>query len=779
MKIFLKENTRLKRFKGSHSGRPLSTCDYDMSGEVSTVAANSDAVIGITERTEAVVRGLKLVLEHHDASSQTQHSLAEQLHGYLDTSSSEKVWMARIKYVLNYPLAKYLRNELPPPPDQAFKPSGHLRRWMKARLNAFNRKNTHLWYSWLQAKRCSLSVSDAMVADAYKKHFSQLTQPDPCYINGEVSSRAEKILRNPSFLYVLNSIRKRINLDPESFTDQTPSTSACFENPRSKGGQYGQLLEICNNWNEESNYLRLSSAENPAAYLERTKEPVDIYLNRPEDWHLRQPFWLGNDELVCMYQQTTVRGGVRQRFVTEQYERAGRYKWQLLRSAADYMNKANTHCDATIQAVLEPLKIRIISKGSAVLYYSMKPLQKAIHSAMRVMPCFRLIGRPLCPTDLIDLIPDNVAKDDEWISVDYSAATDGLSSYLGMEIISKLIRDIPIEQQICARKVLGPHRLHYPVLANGKWGSPEYRGTQENGQLMGGILSFPILCLANLAVYLETKKIRSSDPRVIKAALSKVLVNGDDMLYVGNSNDWLRNIKVGKEVGLEMSIGKAYHHRRYANANSTSFICDLDKIRTEFVEVEESYIKLNVAHPYQINYLNVGLVFGQHKVQQRSAGTADSHHRDFDGVVSNIPGILAGSLPGKQSRLLGLVLASRKDQVRQDTECELINGRRRSVHHRNLFLPIALGGMGLDPPCGWSYAIKSIDRRLAKSLSNNQLSVRPLPGFEVESASFRLEPWIRKDPESTPVSYRLCQGRMRHVPLGAHHLWWHHGGTTC
>jgi hypothetical protein len=97
-----------------------------------------------------------------------------------------------------------------------------------------------------------------------------------------------------------------------------------------------------------------------------------------------------------------------------------------------------------------------------------------------------------------------------------------------------------------------------------------------NGQLMGSILSFPILCLANLAVYLETTTDYQrgwSDKR----RLSSVLINGDDMLYVAPESLWDVHKWVASQVGLELSVGKAYCHDVYANVNSQSVHFDLGK----------------------------------------------------------------------------------------------------------------------------------------------------------------------------------------------------------
>lgn len=790
MKIFLKQKTRaLKLLKVPYSDLSQSSRFRDMSGEVPAVAGpSSGPVIGLTERTDALVRGLVFLLEHHGAPSRVTCQLKEQLHNYLDTSDAEGNWLKRAKYALTYPLAKFLRNDPPPSPDAVFRPTGVLRRWMKARLNAFNRKNVHLWYSWLQVKRCALSVSDTMVAAAYEKHFQQLTMPDPCLDNTVGSELLDQIFDNPAFRKVLTHVRKGIGRVYENdFSERVASTSACFESSRKTDGQYGALREFLPGLKDFLAYdeqppvdLEIMRSTDYIGYLPDLDKILEVQDEIPYD--LIPDFasvkysrgclqWIGGDELVRMEERNAVRGDHTQMVVVERYERYGRIWWNMLTKVRDsrlITTKANLN--ATIQAVLEPLKIRIISKGPAFEYYEMKPLQKAIHGVMRTMPCFRLIGRPMCPTDLMDCVRDVITEDDMWHSVDYSAATDGLSSEYGMRILEFILSSIPVEERIRAGKVLGPHLLHYPTLrSDGTWSAKgAARGCQTNGQLMGGILSFPILCLANLGVYLHVRKMNG---RLSDNSLNEVLVNGDDMLYIGNQKEWDLHGAVGKAVGLEMSVGKAYRHRAYANANSTSFVMDLDR----YLPQEFGGALLT---PYQINFLNVGLVFGQHKVQAREAGTAESHHVT-SGCVPNIPVILDGCLPGRQSDVLRYILLKRRNEVRQDTKALLIQNRRRYEVSRNLFLPCSQGGMGIVPPIDWQYRVKKIDRRIAASLvPEAPRSCFPLPGYAVESDTEAIPPWVRKQPEPSIPEYRLGQGRIRHIPLVPLVPYWHSRGVV-
>jgi hypothetical protein len=785
-----------------------------MSSNDRTHASNRSDAVEISDRTNALVRGLQFVMHHHRATAVMCRLMKEQVSTYLSSTKDEMVWLKRAKYLLCYPLAKYLRNELPPSPDSVPRFSGAFRRWMKARFNAYNRSNTHLWYSWLQCKRSALPVSDDLVEDAYKKHFETLTKHDP--LEGyEGGLTLERFMRHPVFSKVLQKTANQIAcIFRDDFSERVASTSACFEASRSKGGQYASLRDICTTPSSREEILGEVEGRHTLLFEDEplTKLPFE-YPDTPEilreitglpeaslgkAWDFSEssecpnricfhkedkvftPF-LGGDELVSMQWIKVVDGGRLRQGVVQLYENCGRLWWETLAFWAQRDSwERDGKCDAVIQVVLEPLKMRIISKGNSLSYYRVKPFQKAMHTALRRWNCFRLIGRRISPTDLVDLMPQSESSwrslQNKWASVDYSAATDGLSSLLGHSILERLYSGIHATirsdgtwdtrhafkagfSPADLHRVLGSHKLWYPKrvsrMRNGQlekeWSTPELRGEQTNGQLMGSPLSFPILCLANLAVYCQVK-----DPQSIEE-LDSVLINGDDMLYVGDDIDWENHKRLSGSVGLEMSVGKSYLHHRYANVNSCSFDCKLTPGST----------------PWQIDYLNAGLVFGQHKVQvkeSRERQAAADHHQSSD-LVSNIDEILKGSLPGRQCDLLRSVLEARYKEARKDSFSMILEkGRKPRSYHRNMFLPTVFGGLGVDAPVGWKFRITSEDRKVAmgRLLSGLSFSVLPsLPGFELESLS-SVPPWIAKQAEPDIPYFRVTERKMKNIPLGHH-----------
>jgi len=683
---------------------------------------NSQSVT-VSQRSSALLRGLVEVVRHHGASTTIQSELVTQMSEYLDSSSDEKVWLKRAKHALTYPMAKYLRNAPPDPADQVFSPRGSLRGWMKPRLMCFNMRNTHLWYSWLQSKRCSLPASPEMVEGTYKEHLSTLTKND-C---GD-DSRIREIMLQPDFKDLLEeislSVKYELGVREQSQFRQQASHNAGFEKTRSRGGQARHLGEIAG----------LLQRNNGRCF--RWNRKIEIFVG---DEELENEYWIpdfleggiqGGGDLHSMSDtHLFVPAGFKKYWnvltVVECRTPSGYRQWvdELSAIKRDY-TKGNLKC--VIQAVLEPFKVRVISKGESLPYYLSKSLQKAIHRTIARYPCFRLIAEPFCASMLYDL-QRYAQEGDKWFSVDYSAATDNLSWKYSGWIFRRVIKYLPVHVQEMALAVLGPHKLYYPPEG---FGPPEYRGLQKTGQLMGSILSFPILCLANLGVYMLNMR-EAQNGWCLEKRLNAVLINGDDMLYPGPERLWDQHIQIGLDVGLKMSPGKSYVHDEYANVNSMSVHCSISKKAT----------------PVAVPYLNMGLFFGQRKVQvddtkdgfrsaveeghvrckvaspERVSGLYASAHLTQDpdaGYVTNIPLILAGCRDSKKCDTLARYLSLHAKAIAGECRAVLLKRKGRckttSLHTRNLFISKSLGGMGIEPPTGFRFMVKKTDRYLAQSL---------------------------------------------------------------
>jgi hypothetical protein len=558
-----------------------------------------------------------------------------------------------------------------------------------------------------------------MVHTAYEEHRVAMGLPDPIDddTHDSVMEQLEPVLTDvcTSLLATYQPATLEEHLEYyghiEGDARHVASTRACFEKSRENGGQLGALMERA--------FLKDGQL--------RPRMNFDLELTR-----------------ISYHTQCIVGGVVTNNALFEHYRKpVAERAWSdsLNGEAFFYHGQA---LKATIQVVLEPLKTRVISKGESTPYYLSKPLQTKIHDILRHRGEFRLIGRPLSATDLMDLEQNRVkggVGGHEWFSIDYSAATDGLSARLSASIMERILRGQRSDLLPIWMSVLAPHYCRYPFPHD-----DVLPIQQVNGQLMGSILSFPILCLANLGLYLHVIK---DDPRPLREKLAGVLVNGDDMLYVARRSRWATHVAAGERVGLKMSPGKAYHDRVFANANSACFhfpLLDENRegtfipehwaskgpIRWEDDLIPARYVE-KTATPKAIPFLNSGLYFGQNKVMNKVAETGS----EVQSRAAVVEELLRGCRPGVKSRVqeiyAGYIKRHHDDLFRE-------------IGHRNLFISRGLGGMGLTPHQDLEFKITSSQRRLAYKLYHEtrygHLGYGPLPGPELPEAPITLMvPW--------------------------------------
>jgi hypothetical protein len=664
--------------------------------------------------TSGLVRGIKAVVKAFGGDNCLADRLGNQLSSYLVTDD-EKVWVARAKDVLCRPMALFLCNDPPKtPPGGSFEPTGSVRRWYKARLRRYCSENRRLWFTWFQAKRSCFPLSEQYQLGAYKDHHATLTSPD-MGDDAFIDYTLESDISIPSetgpgaFVELLDDIARDVLSEYKAekpFFDNTPSYSACFEMTRSKNGQNGGIKEMIHYvWSplgfSDLHYMREEGVGWFRSVHSFFMPPGSAY------WDLTRHCleYLKPDADISVFKDLI--GAVDEIFPDP---------WKNLEYLA-----------ATIQTVLEPLKCRIISKGNALPYYRMRRLQKAMFNALKKYQCFVPISKPFCPTQISDLEVDESIPDPEWGSIDFKGATDGVSWKYSKRILQRVLRDMDTEYPEVvneAFKVLGPHRLFYPCKKGGKGGHTETElwdgGMQKKGQLMGSILSFPILCLANLGLYNSTMSLAGHELTKSKLVRS-VFVNGDDMLYLGNKEIFKLHAINGAKVGLEFSVGKAYSHKTYANINSISLYCTINKNLSDSLGRR---VYSAVVEPY----FNTGLFFGQKKVM-----TANGPSSEGGSLHSTLNWLLFGCPVKYRCRMLAKFLRRFRNDIGRELSVAFKDGRYERKVLRNLFLPISVGGGGVIPPDGWRYFITSDQKLLAKSIvfsapGMQQTQQLPLPG---------------------------------------------------
>lgn len=234
----------------------------------------------------------------------------------------------------------------------------------------------------------------------------------------------------------------------------------------------------------------------------------------------------------------------------------------------DWSSLSEPTNEVKVSAILEPLKVRTVTVGES-RNWVLKPVQKAMLAALKQYPCFK----PCFTPNYLEDIQGMKEISGVWLSGDYSAATDGLHSDIQRVILRSLYRRLKTSsvpdtllQLLCKeiKREGGVHRVTYPH-------SYDIAPVdQTNGQLMGSLLSFPILCLINAFT-------------ICKATGKKLeqlpgLIHGDDVLArmsISQISEWK---KVCPELGLELSIGKNYISPSWGSIDSQVFSLEGEKM---------------------------------------------------------------------------------------------------------------------------------------------------------------------------------------------------------
>lgn len=293
----------------------------------------------------------------------------------------------------------------------------------------------------------------------------------------------------------------------------------------------------------------------------------------------------------------------------------------------------------------EPFKVRVITAGPALKQTVLKPIQKLLWRTLFRKDVFRLIGEPV-NAEIVTSALGTGALGEVFVSGDYKASTDNLHSWVSELLLDEVIACLVINDQdfnpefylelkTMMKQMLTGHMILHPDMktsflkarANGKDCLEFLDGClaeQKEGQLMGSVISFPFLCLANAAICRLAMEISESKTLNLhgKYNRARLLINGDDCVFPGvqpsEKHPGIFSIwkEISEFIGLTSSVGKTYVHRDFFTINSIQF--------NVFNTWEENYIK-------QVPYVNMGLIYGQSKSGQREkfARTLGTLHNDL------------------------------------------------------------------------------------------------------------------------------------------------------
>lgn len=204
--------------------------------------------------------------------------------------------------------------------------------------------------------------------------------------------------------------------------------------------------------------------------------------------------------------------------------------------------------------VKDPLKARIITIPEADTY-CLKSLQLAMFDALKKWKCFEPCWNPGYDLSQLNHQPDRLL-----LSGDYTSATDNLNYHVSQIVMKKLIEKFKFSYPQISKWIAYEgqnHLVQYPE----KSGLPDV--LQENGQLMGSLLSFPILTILN--AWTLCKATNSNLDSV------RGLFHGDDIAASLTSSEIESWKSYASQIGLDLSIGKNYISKDFVSIDSQLF----------------------------------------------------------------------------------------------------------------------------------------------------------------------------------------------------------------
>jgi len=628
---------------------------------------------------------------------------------YLDMHDLDpSEWVGAYKYFHIWPLYRFMKhnpttrhlNNPPPKPSHFTEAdatrfsqigSGEIWRFFKVRLATqgfknyslfFNLSNSvkrgcesmtdnDIWKSMVgQSKRLSRRETQNVEADLLTSYRNP--RGEPClYVRGRL--RVPQNISQALKPYINAIWRDCLVGEPTLGSLTEPSPKSCYENKLSEGGANG--------------YIRAKLVEKELLVYEIHHMNMDGDGNMTPEWALIPKFSThpgGQDSL-----------------------------WDLCSKS----DAEENYYHVTVSAVLEPLKCRLVSKGEAIAYYLTKVYQKHMHGCIKNLPQFSLTGRTL---------HDSHDPSLEWlerfaspkvpyrVSGDYSAATDNLKmsvTKMCFECYLNLLPPNEIRSRECdpvMRRCIYEQKIHYKP--SGGLNFEEFGGkpteiviTQTWGQLMGSPLSFPLLCVANMAAFWYSMDLmqdtQEAFPMITRARDVPVLVNGDDIYFFSNDTHYGIWKRVVEAIGMELSPGKNFVNPNFFTINTRPLYADADG-------------QIRSGKLYQ-----TGLLMGKRKVDNTDQDYLESPMHD----VLNY--ILEGSKDPQSTVDLFYILWEERIMLASIPP----RGDKPTI---NPWVPRHYGGLGLrqptTPPPFWSYTngepmpwIRCRDRKIARMYDNS------------------------------------------------------------
>nr|UYL94541.1 MAG: RNA-dependent RNA polymerase [Botourmiaviridae sp.] len=198
-------------------------------------------------------------------------------------------------------------------------------------------------------------------------------------------------------------------------------------------------------------------------------------------------------------------------------------------------------------------KYRIVSKSDLGMN-SLRPLHSAIYNHLSRFSWL------LRGDAKVSRFSDFVRKPGEvFVSGDYESATDNLNGHVQREILRMILEQTDHVPQGIKDRALES------MTSELEFDGVVYK--QRRGQLMGNLLSFPLLCIVNYLAF-----------RWVAGPSCPVKINGDDIVFRSSpeiADRWMESVS---HAGLTLSRGKTMVDKSYFTLNSRMFISGFSKV---------------------------------------------------------------------------------------------------------------------------------------------------------------------------------------------------------
>lgn len=479
-----------------------------------------------------------------------------------DDGSGKPVQKSRVITLTKYKMAAYIASitgtELPPCPyETEDKPhvliGGRFHMYMQRLVLRKNEKSSRdeiikklsVIQSLIQSKGGLTKPDEEFVRYAEIKTFEKLTEireynPADNDIKEKICNELRRTAREIFTITLENNKTKtKKYTDSAKFAFGIPSASSNYNNSRKLYGALGHLMKHVKKLNLTNHKLLEFRKRDAPKVLRAIKE--GIYNDEEESKSM----------LIEGYEVNAIK---------------------LSQAVYEFRKLVKEEAMGEIPYAIpfglsEPGKPRVITKGPPATYYILKSLQKFMHNHMRTLPIFELLGKTV-DANMIDRTIKNVRSNQRILSGDYSDATNELESWVTDIITDEIVNCLGIDsdEESLMYKSLTQHIME---LRDRGGVHVLKRAPQINGQLMGSILSFLWLCIANATLVRMSKE--EGEGITISLENLEAKINGDDCIFAAEPETRNAWESYGMVMGLKPSLGKVFWTNEFCTMNSRMF----------------------------------------------------------------------------------------------------------------------------------------------------------------------------------------------------------------